>query len=354
MRIASHNSQHEAAEELPLISDAATITGIEIMDQERREDVIDAVKLLLEVYNEEDWLDGVNGADDIDWTSLREVLGSHTESDTEQREDVLSTKLDTLQNRYEREHPMLVSIRFQTDDSFDFVPGQYVTLRYEETARTYSIASSPNNDETELCIRRVPGGTLTPKLCETLSVGDEISIRGPNGDFTLTEPSEQHLVFIATGTGVAPFKSMIKYTFEEDLEDGGGDSRDVWLFLGASWKDDLPYRETFQTLDEEHENFHFVPTLTREKYLSRWGGETAYVQQTLMKYFDSEAVDASDLSETVRPYLDEPPVTDIDARLDPDTMETYACGLNAMVFSLLDAVKATGVSEKKIEAEGYG
>lgn len=352
MKIASHNSQHEAAEELPLISDAATITGIEIMDQERREDVIDAVKLLLEVYNEEDWLDGVSGADDIDWTSLRNVLETDTESGTESRKAVLSTKLDTLQNRYEREHPMLVSIRFQTEDTFDFVPGQYVTLRYEEVARTYSIASSPNNDEMELCIRRVPGGTLTPKLCETLAVGDEISIRGPNGDFVLTEPSEQHLVFIATGTGVAPFKSMIEYTFEEDLADG--DSRDVWLFLGSSWKDDLPYRETFRTLDAEHENFHFVPTLTREKYLSRWDGETAYVQQTLMKYFDSEAVDASALDENVRPYLDEEPATDIDARLDPNTMEAYACGLNAMVFSLIDAVKTTGVSEEMIDAEGYG
>jgi ferredoxin-NADP reductase len=320
MEVTSHNSQHEAAEELALVSDSATVTRIEAMDRERRDDVIDAVRMLLEVYNEEDWLDEDEAnSGKLDWNGLRDVLKPKGE------DSALAKKLDRLQNRYERDYPMLVSIRFQTEDPFDFVPGQYGTLRYDGTARPYSIASSPNSDETELCIRRVPDGTLTPKLCDTLSEGDEITLRGPNGDFVPRDPSERDVIFIATGTGVAPFKSMIDYMFEEGFDTFEGKQRNIWLFLGCSWEDDLPYREAFYDLADEHANFHFVPTLTREEYLSRWTGETDYVQQTLLKYL---AADPSSLDEDLRTSLDEDPVSDIDAQIDPDSTEVYACGIN--------------------------
>lgn len=359
MEVTPHNSQHEAAEELSLVSDSATVTRVETMDRERRDDVLKAVTLLLEVYNEEEWLDdsGVDGnpdsgteedTTDIDWDSLRDVLAPKNE------DSALATKIDKLQNRYERDHPMLVSIRFQTEEPFDFVPGQYGTLRYDGTSRPYSIASSPNSDETELCIRRVPDGDLTPRICESLSEGDEVTIRGPNGDFVLNDPSERDLVFIATGTGVAPFKSMIDYTFEEGRDTFEGEQRDVWLFLGCSWEDDLPYRDAFRDLANEHEHFHFVPTLTREEYLSHWEGETDYVQQTLLKYFDPGAVDASSLHDGLQAYLEEAPVSDIEARLDPDSTEVYACGINAMVYGVVDVVDAAGVPDEHISCEGYG
>lgn len=354
MQIASHNSQHDAAEDLPLVSDAATITGIEPMDRVRREEVIDAVELLLEVYNEKEYLDDVDGANNLDWDRLRDVLIPDTDDAEGENRGVLATKLDTLQDRYERDHPMLVSLRFQTDDSLQFVPGQYVTLRYDGTSRPYSIASSPNSDETELCVQRVPDGTLTPTLCETLDEGDTISIRGPSGDFVLADPSERDLVFSATGTGIAPFKSMIDYTFEEEHHLFEDEPRDIWLFLGGAWEDDLPYRDAFRDLDETYEQFHFVPTLTRETYLSLWKGENAYVQQTMMKYFDTETVDSSALDEDLRMYLDEEPRLDIDAQLDPNSMEVYACGINTMIHDLTEALEAVGVPEANISAEGYG
>lgn len=101
-----------------------------------------------------------------------------------------------------------------------------------------------------------------------LAVGDHLSIRGPfGGEFVLQEPSTRDLVFLATGTGVAPLKSMIDYCFEEGLDEYRGTRRDVWLFLGASWVDDLPNYDAFRELSTARDNFHFVPTASRESFL---------------------------------------------------------------------------------------
>lgn len=184
--------------------------------------------------------------------------------------------------------------------------------------------------------------------------GDRVIVRGPSGDdLILQEPSNRDLVFLATGTGVAPFKSMIDYTLEHNRDTYEGRDRHLWLFLGAGWRDDLPYRNYFEELAREHDDFHFIPTLSRESTLSDWSGETAYVQYILMKSLKSDLPN-TDLAEDLRAYLDEPPLNDIDARLNPAQMEVYACGVNAMVSSLADAARYAGVPERNIQVEGFG
>ncbi|MFC7082082.1 hypothetical protein [Halorussus caseinilyticus] len=118
--------------------------------------------------------------------------------------------------------------------------------------------------------------------------GQYVTLRGPNGDFTVRQPSERDVVFRCTGTGVAPFRNTIAYTFEEGRDVYEGTERDFWLFLGTGWEDDVAYREKFERLADGRDNFHFVPTLSREEYLTDWDGETRYVQQTLLKYVESE------------------------------------------------------------------
>lgn len=359
MDIPAHNSQHENAEALPLVSDSASVTEVTPLDHNRVSEVLSAAAILLsedpsvsnsvvddrDGHPESGWLEqfeiDTNG-NELDWDALGDLLGDIG--------DPIREKVEILLERYERAYPGLLRVRIDAD--IDFSPGQYVTIRYEQVPRPYSIASSPDEEELELCVRRVPGGTLTTDLFEELSEGETVSIRGPNGDFLLEEPSDRDMVFLATGTGVAPLKSMIEYTFREGHDSHNGEQRDLWLFLGSSWEDDLPYREPFRTLDEQHDNFHFVPTLSRESYLSDWDGETAYVQYALMKYIDD--VSDTDLDENVADYLGEEPAYDIDARLDPDSMEVYACGINAMVFPLVSTVHDLGVPEQHINSEGYG
>ncbi|MFD1514703.1 FAD-binding oxidoreductase [Halomarina rubra] len=364
MEVKQHDAIEAAAEELPLVADEAVVTTVTAMDEQRHDEVADAVETLLDAHNEDDLLaSGAWGPDPIDWRQVRDALDPSPDS-------TLATKLDSLQERDERPYPMLVEIRFDPDVAFEFAPGQYLTLRYDDVARPYSIASSPNDDDVALCVRHVPDGHLTPKLCQGIESDEEVEIRGPNGDFVLDEPSQRDMVFLATGTGAAPFYSMIHYTFEEgfDVVDGAeetsagsqnarrsgdGHQRDVWLFLGSSWRDDIPYFDAFSALDEAHENFHFVPTCSRETYLSDWDGETAYVQHTLMKYLEDGVV-PDDVGDSLASSADEEPVYDVDARIDPSNIEAYACGVSAMAYGLVDVAEAIGVPELHVHVEGFG
>lgn len=93
-----------------------------------------------------------------------------------------------------------------------FIPGQHLVLgkKGDKEFRQYSIYSGVNDEFIEILVKEVDGGVVTPKL-KLLKVGDEVEINGPMGYFTLSELIRKnfHVVFIATGTGIAPFKSFI-------------------------------------------------------------------------------------------------------------------------------------------------
>jgi ferredoxin-NADP reductase len=334
-------SQHEAMEDLPLVTRSAAVTTVEKMDQDRRSEVTDVLNHWLETEG----LDGVYGpvSGPSDWDGLSEQVA--------EKDPKLARRIATLTERYERPKPMLVRVRFEPD--IDFLAGQYVGFTYDGVPRAYSIANSPNEDELEICVRRVPGGKLSPRLCDEIAVGDEVIVRGPYGELVLQDRSARDMVFLATGTGVAPFKGMIDYLFETGRDEFEGEKRDVWLFLGTAWLDDLPYRGAFRELEAAHENFHFVPCLSREPILSDWDGESDYVQHALLKHTDPATVTAP-IGDELERWISEDPDSGVEARIDPGNIDVYACGINAMVFSLVRAVERLGVPAARIESEGFG
>ncbi|HET7323490.1 MAG TPA: FAD-binding oxidoreductase [Halococcus sp.] len=344
------------ADEAEIENQHAVVTLAAAMDRSRHDEIEAALDADRETLMERLSLDEPPGRITRDGDAWDDAVSQLADTGEESMADAMAEKVETLRERAERPYPSLLRLRFKPEEPFEFVPGQYARISYEEEdPRVYSIASSPNDDELELCIRRVPGGHLTPDLCDRTEEGDEVFVRGPYGDeFLLQDPSERDLVFIATGTGAAPFKSMIDYTFEEGLDEFESDKRDIWLFLGASWKDDLPYREEFLDLADEHENFHLVLTCSREEYLCDWDGETEYVQHTLLKYLDTEYVDADTLPQEVAEFIGSEPATDIDARLDPNSAEVYVCGIGAMCESVREVIEPLGVSEMYYEEESYG
>lgn len=342
MAVREHKSRHDRIAELPLVTESATVTEVEALDQDRSEEVFEAVDHWFAEAGIADRYPTVSDVDD--WPELVGELrrdGYHS----------LARRAAALRDRFERPEPMLVRIAFRPGTAVDYLAGQYVGLRYGGHSRAYSLASSPTAGELEICVRRVPGGRLSPRLCEELSPGDEVTVRGPRGDLVLDEPSDRDLVFLATGTGVAPFKGMIDYLFETGQGPDETD-RDVWLFLGAAWEDDLPYREAFREY-AERDGFHFVPCLSREPYLSQWSGERDYVQHALLKHVDGSAV-TDPLGHRLETWLGRDPDSGIDARIDPGNAEVYACGLNAMVHSLTVAAESVGVPADRILAEGFG
>lgn len=320
------------------------------MDRDRREEIEDALATYREMIPEEVPADRPPN-------SLDEAIDMAEEEAGEEEAHLrtLEDRIETLEDRLDRAFPSLLRLRFRPENGLEFVSGQYARISYEdEEPRVYSIASSPNAEEVELCVRRVPGGHLTPTLCDEVEESDELFVRGPYGDeFMLQSPSARDVAFVATGTGAAPFKSMIDYVFEEGLDAFDGEQRNVWLFLGSSWKDDLPYREAFETLAAERENFHFVPTLSREAYLSDWDGETEYVQHTLVKYFDPDAV-GEDLPPDVAEYVGNDIGRDVDARIDPSETEFYVCGIGVMCGSVKDVVRALDIGDRQYQQESYG
>ena len=105
-------------------------------------------------------------------------------------------------------------------ESFDFIPGQFVTLdlpiheKPNKRWRSYSIASWPDGSNTfELMIVLAQGGLGTSFLFDfkNISVGSELTLRGPQGVFTLPEKLDKDLFLVCTGTGIAPFRSMVNY-----------------------------------------------------------------------------------------------------------------------------------------------
>lgn len=350
-----HMTQHERADRHPLITDEATVTALDRMDHNRVTEVQATVVDLLERSGKDEWLEQVvvhrateETAPEIDWDRLRALV----EADPPNRS--LAKRIATLRERYERPFPSLFRVRFEPDTAVEFSPGQYVTVRYEDVPRPYSIASPPTEAGIEICVRRVPGGRLTSELAVDLSVGDEVVLRGPYGDLLLEPPSPRDMVFLATGTGVAPIKSMVEYTFAADRDVVDGERREVWLFLGTGWRDDLPYRDRFRELAADRDNFHFIPTLSRESALTDWPGETAYVQNTFCKYLTDHVEESAPLPDHLSVYVDREPNTDVDERIEPTRAEVYTVGIGAMVRRLVEVVGLVGVDESHIHAESYG
>jgi len=165
---------------------------------------------------------------------------------------------------------------------FDFQPGQFVSVMVDKEgksiSRPYSIASPPEQkDYLELCLRKVPDGFMSNYLA-SLSPGTQVRMRGPLGRFVLLEPVMNDVVFIATGTGVAPFISMLGHIYRRDSD--VDTARNFWLFLGVRYVKEMMYREYLEKLARDHSDFHLVYVISRPE-TPEWKGCVGHVQDFL-------------------------------------------------------------------------
>lgn len=151
-------------------------------------------------------------------------------------------------------------------EHFDFKAGQFITMdlpiheKRLQRWRSYSIASAPDGTNVfELCIVRLEGGLATRYLFEEVEVGSTIRFKGPGGAFVLPETLDKDLVMICTGTGVAPFRSMLL-----DIQNRGIPHRNLHLIFGTRYRDGILYEREFETLMQQMPGFTFSAALSRE------------------------------------------------------------------------------------------
>jgi benzoate/toluate 1,2-dioxygenase reductase component len=106
-------------------------------------------------------------------------------------------------------------VRMSRPEGFSFRAGQHIRLRCRGLERDYSVTTGTQDPDLALCIRWVPRGALTPYIAG-LGSGSELVFTGPHGHF-IFRPSDRPAVFVATGTGIAPFVAMARSGVKEFL-----------------------------------------------------------------------------------------------------------------------------------------
>jgi len=146
------------------------------------------------------------------------------------------------------------------------------------TNRAYSIASAPgDNNGFELVISKKPAGLGTNYLFHEVKNGSVLQVTKALGKFGLPDPIEHDLCFICTGTGIAPFRSILHHIYEKHIP-----HKNIYLVFGNRWKADILYREEFENLAKEHPDFTFIPVLSRE---TEWNGRKGYVHSVYEELF---------------------------------------------------------------------
>lgn len=214
---------------------------------------------------------------------------------------------------------------------FNFKPGQFVTLdlpiheKLNKRLRSYSIASCPDGTNVfELCIVFMQGGAGTDYLFNHVKAGDVLTYRGPVGVFTLPEMLENDIYMICTGTGIAPFRSMLRHIHLQNIP-----HKSLHLIFGTRNKQSLLYYDEMIALEKSLEDFHYYPILSRET----WEGKKGYVHAV---YEELLHTNKSSISDSV---------------VDPIF---YLCGWREMIDEAKQRITNLGFDKRRIHQELYG
>jgi ferredoxin-NADP reductase len=224
-------------------------------------------------------------------------------------------------------------IQVKDVESIDFKAGQFVTLdlpiheKVNKRWRSYSIASWPDGSNVfELLIVILEGGAGSTYLFNEVKVGAELTFRGPQGVFVLPEPIDKDLFFICTGTGIAPFRAMMNYIKLHNVP-----HQNLYLIYGCRTKKDLLYFDEMKALEKKLDNFHYIPTLSRED----WEGQKGYVHDLYESICKKNNEACEDL-QNLRPA------------------SFYLCGWKFMIDDARQKIASLGYDRKAIHLESYG
>jgi ferredoxin--NADP+ reductase len=221
-------------------------------------------------------------------------------------------------------------VRFEGEPT-PFEPGQYMTIGVmvdgRIVQRPYSVASPPvvsGTDGYEFYVRLVQGGTFTPLLWR-MPIGQGMRMIGPKGKFVLQPDDDRTHVFISSGTGNAPFISMMRQLLED------GCPRPAVFLNGVSHAHELGYRSIVEDWQRTREYpVTYIPTVSRpnDPVNASWPGRTGRVESIL------------------GPVLDE-------LKLHSGNSIAYICGNPDMILSAEATLLERGYPEEQVHKELY-
>ncbi|MVN77431.1 phenylacetate-CoA oxygenase/reductase subunit PaaK [Hymenobacter sp. HMF4947] len=230
-----------------------------------------------------------------------------------------------------RETPDCVSLAFEVPaelrDTFRYTPGQYLTLRREhegeELRRSYSLCSSPLEEEWRVAIKQVPGGRFsTLAVADGLRPGDTLDVMPPQGRFTAQlHPAQAKLyVLFAAGSGITPVFSIAKTVLLTEPN-----SR-VYLVYGNRGRNSIIFKEAIEGLKNK-----FLERLSVYHVLSREQGDADL-------FFGR--IDKGKAAQFLQKIV---PADRID--------ECFICGPEDMILGVKEALAEAGVAPEKIHFE---
>lgn len=206
-----------------------------------------------------------------------------------------------------------VTLRLPPTAQFEFLEGQYLDVIHPYATRSYSIASTSKDTELKLLIKKVEKGVLSEYWFHKAKPNDLLRIEGPLGTFFLRDHGRP-LVFLATGTGIAPVMAMLERL---DSDESFQQKNRIMVFWGNRSDKDFIWKPHFQVLDVEVFRVHSKPG-------EGWTGEVGYVQDVALSKIN-----------------------------DFTELNVYACGSNLMIHSAKDAFCKAGLEEASFYSDAF-
>ena len=208
-----------------------------------------------------------------------------------------------------------VTLRIPPNSNFNFNSGQYVNIIKGNLTRSYSIANCSNhNNELEFFIKKYINGLMSEYFFKEAKLNDLLRLEGPMGTFFLRDSSFKNIVFLATGTGIAPIKSILEGL---DKSHEQCQNKNLWLIVGARYQEDLFWEPNLKNL-----NIKYIPVLSRQ--VNDWNGAKGYVQDIVLK-----------------------------RQIDLEDTQVYACGSNDMINSAKELFLKNNLKENNFFSDAF-
>tara|TARA_B100001093_G_C26824867_1_gene1013551 strand:+ start:1463 stop:2449 length:987 start_codon:yes stop_codon:yes gene_type:complete len=208
-----------------------------------------------------------------------------------------------------------IVLRLPPNSNFNFNSGQYVNIMKGKLTRSYSIANcSDHNNQLEFFIKNYENGLMSEYFFKEAKINDLLRLEGPIGTFFLRDSSFKNIIFLATGTGIAPIKAILEGLDElyEQYQ-----NKNFWVIVGARYQKDLFWEPNFKNL-----NIKYIPVLSRDE--DNWCGEKGYVQDIVLK-----------------------------KHIDLENTQVYACGSNDMINSAKELFFKNNLKENNFFSDAF-